>query len=163
MSNYYAPYYGSVTPGMITNLPGYGAGGGAANGGISAYSYSSSNGYAPQLPTVSLPRISYTERSLGDMMAEARNVIEPQYTTQLRQAGEGYADARTDLTAQYGNQRSGIEQSATDRGFGRASYVADALAQSQGHEKDDTLKLDRQYLNSMSGITDAREKPSRDM
>lgn len=101
---------------------------------------------------LTVPNISYTPPSMEELLLEAQQLYSGGYNRQTQAAQKAYQNALTDLQKTYAQNRQNVENAATARGFGRSTYVTDALA---GLGKEEALTQERnaeallQQLNSL--------------
>lgn len=104
----------------------------------------------------SAPTISYTPRTLDQLMAEAQGLIGGEYDAQLLAAKQGYEASQQSLAKAYETTRKTTQDSAVSRGMGRSSYLTDAIANVGLHEKQDAATLAGNYGDQVMTLEKAQ-------
>lgn len=98
------------------------------------------------------PSLSYTTRTLDDLLAEATGFIGGLYDAQMLRQTQGYNASQQALARSYETARKTTQDSAVARGLGRSSYLTDSIANVGVREADATGELARNYNDMMAQL-----------
>ena len=138
--------------------------GNSSNGNIgnignnSNYSYSYSSSYVPytNVPNYNVPQLSYTQRTLDELLQEAQGLIGAQYDAQILAAEQGYKESQQTLAKSYDKARTSTQDSAVARGMGRSSYLTDSIANVGLQETAANKQLTDEYNATVSNLQQSK-------
>lgn len=112
----------------------YEAAGGTVDRSGSSTSSTSTVTTTYPLFSYTLPEFNYKAPTLEELLLEAQQLYSGGYERQRQAAQTSYDQSLQDLGRSYEQGRQDVLNAATARGFGRSSYVTDALSQSSAEE-----------------------------
>ena len=113
--------------------------------------YAGANGMASG-NLYAMPSITYKQRTLDELMAEANGLIGGAYDAQMLRQTQGYNTNQQALARSYESARKTTQDSAVARGMGRSSYLTDAVANVGAREADAVNQLTNDYNAAMAQL-----------